>query len=174
MILRVLALALVSVLLAGCILQSKTPLIAEAEGQLALGASPVTLAGFTLKAGTWNREDGQMVLVPEGNHYRLTDSSLATGTTGTVTFLPLANQRWLLQLSEEQKDSNYLLADIEHSDIYPSPIFCSDVFKQAAFAPLVEGEGMDCKLTAQAARADVLAALSVFSMTRKLKLSPAP
>lgn len=170
MILRALALATVSVFLAGCILQSETPLVSAGEGELALGPRAIRFAAYTLKDGVWHKEDGTADFTPEGDHYVVKDSTSAN--PGIIVFKFLPGKSWLMQMQGDDHTATYALADIDEGAVYPTPLMCTDVEKIEAFKPLVEVDGTDCKIAPAAPKAAVFAALASFPLTRTLKMVP--
>ncbi len=172
MILRFLGLAMVSVLLAGCVLQSETPLVSAGEGELALGSHATRFAAYSLKEGTWHKEDGTADFTPEGDHFLVKDST--SSNPGIIVFKSLAGKRWLMQMQGDDHTAAYALAEIDEGAVYPTPVMCTDVTKIEAFKPLVEVIGTDCKLAPAAPKAAVFSALASFPLTRNLKMVPIP
>jgi len=143
------ALAGLTFLLTGCVLEADPPLFAESQGVLALGDGPVAFDGYTLKNGVWtksNTEDPPLQFTPQDRHYvvRELGKTEAQSNKATALFAPLGDNWMALQLTEEGKPAVYSLTRLEGRNLLVTPLMCSDLKKDDEAARHVAFAGQDC------------------------------
>ena len=131
-------------LLAGCVLQSEKPNFKDSEG-VALPAEFVTsfvTENFT--NGAWTAEKGSISFAASGQHYVAKNEK---SETIDVLFVALGKDAWVMQATEEDKPSAYVMVEAKDDTLLLRPLFCDDVKKQKAAMSLVRFETSDCFLT---------------------------
>ena len=131
-------------LLAGCVLQSRTPVFSEGEA----GALPIALGTrFVMenhdKAG-WTKEDGNFSLQPRGKHYVASDGNKKSDVE--ALFVPLGNNWWVMQAAEAGGAGVYMLAEWKGGALLLHPLECTDLKSQPTAATAISFEGDDCYL----------------------------
>lgn len=110
-------------LLPACVLHAKQPLFSDADGVLVLGARPVTVTVTALDGEKpFNFIPGHLNLVPEGNHYRITELHPKGPTE--LAFVPLAQGLYALQYGVGQ-GFDYALARWDGRRLMVAPLDCA-------------------------------------------------
>jgi hypothetical protein len=136
---NVLALALVALVLCGCVLQSRTPLFDDSQSALALGDQSGMTRTASYRNGQWEDEKEQLPIVAEGKHYVVRDK-----TAVTVHFIPLSGYQYAVQVRENDGPASYLLAEVKGKVAEARSLACADLKTNAAFAADVDYLGDDC------------------------------
>ena len=131
-------------LLAGCVLQSRTPVFSESDA----GALPIALGTRFImenhdKAG-WTKEEGNFTLQPEGKHYVASDGDKKSDVE--ALFVPLGNNWWVMQAAAPGDPNVYMLAEWTDGALLLHPLDCADLKSQPSAAAAVSFEGDDCYL----------------------------
>ena len=108
-----------SFLLAGCVLQSRTPVFSESDA----GTLPITLGTRFImenhdKAG-WTKEEGNFTLQPEGKHYVASDGEKKSDVE--ALFVPLGNNWWVVQAAAVGDPDSYMLAEWADGELCRNP-----------------------------------------------------
>ena len=126
--LRLALAVLLSVLLAGCILETERPLFKEEDGALALGRKASAYGAWNKVNGTWQEaktEAGHLTLNPEGRHYRIEIVDAASKDTTQeqmrVLFVPLAQKKFVLQAEADGENPVYAIGELVGRDLLISP-----------------------------------------------------
>lgn len=149
---RATAAALLSLLLAGCVLQSKEPLITDATGDAALAGfgSRFTSYEATSEAG-WRKDVDLLTVTPHGKHYVLSDGK----TKSDILFHTVTKNWWGVQMTEPGQGSVYALAEARVGEIVIHPLTCDGMRKAARYEALVRFEKDDCFVRDRASLAEV-------------------
>ena len=148
MVLRQIMLCLfTAVVLAGCVLQSPTPLFDEAKAVPLPKAIGTRFASETFRDNAWQREEGVITFTADGKRYIASNDREAT--TIDVLFVRLGAASFVMQAVEKDKPAAYVLADIDGDNLNLRPLFCEELQKQAAAAETVRFEGNDCFVKAE-------------------------
>ena len=131
-------------LLAGCVLQSRTPVFSESDA----GALPEALGARIImenqdKAG-WTKEEGTFTLRPEGKHYVASDGEKKSDVE--ALFVPLGNNWWVVQAAAVGDPDSYMLAEWAGGALLLHPLDCTDLKLQPSAAAAISFEGDDCYL----------------------------
>ena len=131
-------------LLAGCVLQSHTPVFSESDA----GALPEALGTHFImenhdKAG-WTKEEGNFTLRPEGKHYVASDGNMKSDVE--ALFVPLGNNWWVMQAAAVGDPNVYMLAEWTGGTLLLHPLDCADLKSQPSAAAAISFEGDDCYL----------------------------
>lgn len=147
--LRLAVLLAAALTLAGCVLDSKTPLFKDSDGELALGKGPITYAGWTLEKDGWKQDGGgkTLTITAMGQSY---DVAVPEGegkepSHGTATFVKLDGSHYVVQVVDpESKSANYAVASIDKDEIYLGLLACTDLEKAAVTGGHIDFEKYSC------------------------------
>ncbi len=159
-------LAAVALLLAGCVLESAEPLIPDSESELVLGAGTSRFSPYSLQGGIWKKDEGPFTFTAEGNHYRATDGKSEV----IFTFQAISGNLWALQGQEVGKPANYLLAELQESDIHVLPLDCKKLREAGSFAAMVTFTGDDCMVMPGIDAGQLFATAAKLPFPKELKL----
>jgi hypothetical protein len=153
MLTRFAVLAVLLLMLAGCVLQSQEPVFSDEQSSLVLGASAVTMKSYSWKDGGWIEEKERLALTVEGRHYVAKED----GDTAGLAFIPLSGGWFAVQATEVGKPVNYTLATVADG----VPVFhlleCADLKKRAGLAAYISYQRDDCFIK------EGVAAMALFS-----------
>ena len=113
--LRVIFLSLLAIGLVGCNLETKKPLLTDAEAKLLLADYP-NLAAYERDDGGWKKSDDPLNFAPEGSHYLVKSGN----SEMQVSFVPLDGPWWILQATEAASAS-YVLVKAEPKELLIIP-----------------------------------------------------
>jgi hypothetical protein len=168
-------LLLVAVALGGCVLESKAPLFAEAQGVLVIGSSPPAMAAWNLKDGKWVRSGPDappLQLVAEGQHYSAAIPD-KPGELMTMLFVPLAGGSYAMQVgATNEANITYVIATIQGGDILVSPLFCTDLKTAKARPTNIVYDRDSCLAVGIKDAAAFMADLARIAPAPDLKLAP--
>jgi len=133
-------------LLAGCVLQSRTPIFSESDA----GALPEALGTRFImenhdKAG-WTKEEGTFILRPEGKHYVASDGDGDKKSDVDALFVPLGHNWWVMQAAAAGDPNVYMLAEWTDGALLLHPLDCADLKSQPSAAAAISFEGDECYL----------------------------
>jgi len=136
---RAAGICVLALALSGCILQSKSPLFADADAKLLL-AKYGKLVTYEKSGDGWNKSSDQIGFTPEANHY----IAKADKSELEISFVPIDGNWWALQAVEAGKPAIYVLVDAEAKELSFYPIACKDLKDSGKFAADVEFADSDC------------------------------
>jgi hypothetical protein len=140
MLKRLAVVAFLSVLLSGCILQSREPLFDDADGSLLLKDYGTRFASYTFTGAEWKKEDDTITFTAEQHHYIAGDGKSEV----PVTFVQLGGDWWVMQGVEVGKPTAYLLAQARMGEVLFYPLTCKSLQEAGGFEDTVSFEGDDC------------------------------
>ena len=140
MIRALIALAAAAVLLCGCVLQSRSPLYDDRHSTLALGDNGGDAFTSTLKDGKWVRDAGEFKIRVVGRHYEAT----AESSVVTLHFVPLQDSWFVLQATDTEQLTAYLLARISEGTAITYPLSCRVLKQKDKLLAWIDFEGDDC------------------------------
>lgn len=156
----------VSLLLAGCVLQSETPNFEEAQG----GSLPEKLGTHFVTEnytdGAWKTEEGNISFTAFGKHYVARNEK---NDEIEVLFVALGKTSWVMQAAEKNKPSAYVLAEAKDDTLLLRPLMCDDLKKRTDVKKLVQFDRSDCFLKSKA-DLDVFKILSTKAAPAKMRL----
>lgn len=177
--LRLALAVLLSVLLAGCILETERPLFKEEDGALALGRKASAYGAWNKVNGTWQEaktEAGHLILNPEGRHYRIEIVDAASKDTTQeqmrVLFVPLAQKKFVLQAEADGENPVYAIGELVGRDLLISALFCTDLKKTDAASKEIIFEGLNCRASKVKNPREFLARIASSLPPPELKLAP--
>jgi hypothetical protein len=136
---RVISLGLLAIGLAGCNLETKKPLFAEAEAKLLL-ADYANLAPYERDDGNWKKSADPLSIKPEASHYLV-----KSGTSDTVvSFVPLEGPWWILQAAETSGTSSYVLIKAEPGELLVYSLECKKLQESGKFGTEIEFKDSSC------------------------------
>ena len=130
---RVIFLGLLSFGLAGCNLETRKPLFAEAEAKLLLADYP-NLAPYERDDGNWKKSADPLNLTAEASHYLV-----KSGTSNMLmSFVPLEGPWWILQAAETTGTSSYVLVKAEAKELLVYSLDCKKLLESGRFGNEIE------------------------------------
>ncbi len=129
-----------ALLLQACVLQSKTPLFADADGELLLNDYGKTFASYSLNAGVWEKEKDTVTFTATGQHYVVKSEK----SENDVLFVRLGGTWLLMQVGEADKDFAYVLVDARREELLIHPLSCETLKKLDGLPTQISFEGDDC------------------------------
>ena len=118
MLTRFFAAVILCLSVSGCVLQSKKPIFAEADGKLLLASYGTRFASYTLTGGNWSKEEETLSFIAEGQHYVASDGKVEID----VNFVKISGYWWVVQIQENGKPANYALAEAQNGEIFIYPL----------------------------------------------------
>jgi hypothetical protein len=138
---RLAVLAAAALLLGGCVLQSREPLYADNQLELALGKVGGTTETASLRDGTWVIDNERAVIAVEGRHY------VVRGKTDvTLHFAKLKGSWFVVQGRENNGPAAYLLAEVKDRVAEVRPLLCKTLAKNHAVEDSIAFIGEDCSV----------------------------
>ena len=136
---RVVFLGLLAFGLAGCNLETRKPLFADADAKLLLAGYP-NLAPYERDDGNWKKSTDPLSIKPEASHYLV-----RSGTSDMViSFVPLEGPWWILQAAETAGSSNYVLVKAEPKELQIYSLECKTLQESGNFGSEIEFSGSSC------------------------------
>jgi hypothetical protein len=136
---RVITLGLLAFGLAGCNLETKKPLFAEADAKLLLADYP-NLAAYERDDGKWKKSADSLSLTAEASHYLI-----RSGTSDmVVSFVPLEGPWWILQAAETTGTSSYVLIKAEPKELLVFSLECKKLQESGKFGNEIEFKDSSC------------------------------
>jgi hypothetical protein len=140
MLTRFAVLAVLLLMLAGCVLQSQEPVFSDEQSSLVLGASAVTMKSYSWKDGEWAEDKERLALTVEGRHYVAKED----GSSAGLAFIPLSGDWFAVQATEAAKPTNYTLATVKDGVAVFHLLECADLKKRAELAAYIDYQRDDC------------------------------
>ncbi len=135
---RVIFLGLLAFGLAGCMLQSGTPLFGEAEARLLLADYPNPVV-YQRDDGGWKKSEEQVSFSPEAAHYLMTPDNAKM----QLYFVPLDGPWWILQATETS-GATYVLAKAEAKQLLVFPLDCKTLEDSGKYRDAVAFSDSSC------------------------------
>lgn len=125
--------------LAGCNLESKKPLFADADAKLLLADYP-NLAPYERDDGNWKKSTDPLDFTAEASHYLV-----KSGTSNMQTFfVPLEGPWWILQAAEATGTSSYVLIKAEPKELLIYSLACKTLQESGKFGSEIEFTDSSC------------------------------
>ena len=135
---RVIFLGLLAFGLAGCNLETKKPLFAEAESKLLLADYP-NLAAYERDGDGWKKSDEQFSFAPDASHY-----IVRSGKSGMIiSFVPIEGAWWVLQAADAASTS-YVLIKAELKELLVYSLECKILKESRKFERDIEFRESSC------------------------------
>ena len=166
---RVIFLGLLAFGLAGCNLETRKPLFADADAKLLLAGYP-NLAPYERDGGGWKQSADALGIEPEGSHYLV-----KSGNSDMVaSFVPLEGQWWILQAAETSGTSSYVLVKAEPKELLIYSLECKRLQESGKFGSEIEFSGSSCFIKDGADRMGLFKALTGSARAPSTKLVSEP
>lgn len=123
---RVSLLAFVAAVLAGCVLQSSTPLFKDADGVLLLGNKKQRYASYELDQSSWKKSPDVLVFEPVLHHYKVLNGK----DSATAEFIALPDGNYVMQFDEGKGTYVYTLVSPHGKEIFLHLLVCEQLKKQ--------------------------------------------
>ncbi len=136
---RVIFLGLLAFGLAGCNLETKKPLFADADAKLLLAGYP-NLAPYERDDGGWKKSDDPLSVKPEASHYLVRSGN----SDMVISFVPLDGPWWILQAAETSGASIYVLVKVEPKELLIYSLECKALRESGKFGTEVEFRDSSC------------------------------
>jgi hypothetical protein len=136
---RVIFLGLLAVGLAGCNLETKKPLFADADAKLLLADYP-NLAPYERDERNWKKSTDPLSIKPEASHYLVRSGN----SDMVISFVPLEGPWWILQAAETAGSSTYVLVKAEPKELLIYALECKRLQESEKFGSEVEFAGSSC------------------------------
>ncbi len=137
---RVIFLGLLAFGLAGCMLQSGTPLFGEAEARLLLADYP-NLEAYERNNGGWKKSDERVSFSPEASHYLMTPDDAKM----QLYFVPLEGPWWILQAAEAS-GATYVLVKAEPKQLLIFPLDCKTLEDSGKYEDAIDFTDSSCAI----------------------------
>ncbi len=135
---RVIFLGLLAFGLAGCNLETKTPLFADADAKLLLTDYP-NLAPYERDDGSWKKSTDPLSITPEASHYLVKSGN----SDMVISFVPLEGPWWILQAAETA-GSTYVLVKAEPKELLIYSLECKKLQESGQFSTEIEFKDSSC------------------------------
>lgn len=136
---RVIFLGLLAFGLAGCNLETKKPLFADAEAKLLLADYP-NLAPYERDDGNWKKSTDPLSIKPEAAHYLVRSGN----SDMVISFVPLDGPWWILQAAETTGASTYVLVKAEPKELLIYSLECKALQESGKFGTEIEFKDSSC------------------------------
>ena len=151
---RVIFLGLLAFGLAGCNLETKKPLFADADAKLLLADYP-NLAPYERNDGGWKKSADPLNFTAEASHYLV-----KSGTSEMqMFFVPLEGPWWILQAAETTGTSSYVLVMAEPKELLIYSLACKKLQESGKFGDEIEFKDSSCFITEDADKMGLFKAL---------------
>lgn len=151
---RVIFLGLLALGLAGCNLETKTPLFADADARLLLAGYP-NLAPYERSDGAWKKSADPLSIKPEAAHYLVKSGN----SDMVMSFVPLEGLWWILQAAETSGASTYVLVKAEPKELLIYSLECKRLQESGKFANEIEFKDSSCFIKDGAGKTGLFKAL---------------
>lgn len=166
---RVIFLGLLAVGLAGCNLETRKPLFADADARLLLADYP-NLAPYERNDGGWKKSTEPLDFSPEASHYLV-----KSGNSDMVaSFVPLEGPWWILQAAETSGTSSYVLVMAEPKELLIHSLDCKRLQESGKFADEIEFQDSSCFIKDTADKMGLFKALTGIVSEPSTKLVSEP
>jgi hypothetical protein len=151
---RAIFLGLVALGLAGCNLETRKPLFADAEAKLLLADYP-NLAAYERDDDGWKKSADSLNFTAETSHYLV-----KSGTSEMqISFVPLEGPWWILQAAETTGTSSYVLVMAEPKELLIYSLECKKLQESGKFGDEIEFKDSSCFITEDADKMGLFKAL---------------
>ena len=151
---RVIFLGLLALGLAGCNLETRKPLFADADAKLLLAGYP-NLAPYERDGGGWKKSADPLSIKPEASHYLVKSGN----SDMVMTFVPLEGPWWILQAAETTGTSSYVLVMAEPKELLIYSLECKKLQESGKFGDEIEFKDSSCFITEDADKMGLFKAL---------------
>jgi hypothetical protein len=166
---RAVFLGLLAMGLAGCNLETKKPLFAEADAKLLLADYP-KLAAYERDNGGWKKSADPLNFTAEASHYLV-----KSGTSEMrMSFVPLEGPWWILQAAETSGTSSYVLVMAEPKELLIYSLACKKLQESGKFGSEIEFAGSSCFIREETDKMSLFKALIGSASEPSTKLVSAP
>lgn len=136
---RVIFLGLLAFGLAGCNLETKRPLFADADAKLLLAGYP-NLAPYERDDGNWKKGTDPLSIQPEASHYLVKSGN----SDMVISFVPLEGPWWIMQAAETTGASTYVLVKAEPKELLIYSLECKKLQESGKFGSEIEFKDSSC------------------------------
>jgi hypothetical protein len=150
---RVIFLALLAFGLAGCNLETKKPLFADAEAKLLLANYP-NLAPYERDDGAWKKSTDPLSIKLEASHYLVKSGN----SDMVISFVPLEGPWWILQAAETG-GATYVLIKTEPKELLIYSLECKKLRESGTFGSEIEFKDSSCFIKEDADKMGLFKAL---------------
>lgn len=150
---RVIFLGLLAFALAGCNLETKKPLFADADAKLLLAGYP-SLAPYERDGGGWKMSTDPLSIKPEASHYLVKSGN----SDMVISFVPLEGPWWILQAAETGS-ATYVLVKAEPKELLIYALECKILQESGKFGTEIEFKDSSCFIKDGAEKMAVFKAL---------------
>lgn len=166
---RVIILGLLVFGLAGCNLETKKPLFADADAKLLLADYP-NLAPYERDDGNWKKSSDPLSIRPEASHYLVKSGN----SDMVISFVPLEGSWWILQAAETSGASTYVLVKAETKELLIYSLECKKLQESGKFGIEIEFEGSSCFIREETDKMALFKALTGSASEPSTKLVSEP
>ena len=166
---RVIFLGLLAFGLAGCNLETRKPLFADADAKLLLADYP-NLASYERDDGGWKKSTDSLSIKPEASHYLVKSGN----SDMVITFVPLEGPWWILQAAETTGTSSYVLVLAEPKELLIYSLECKKLQESGKFGDEIEFKDSSCFITEDADKMGLFKALTGIASEPSTKLVSEP
>ena len=136
---RVIFLGLLAFALAGCNLETKKPLFADADAKPLL-SDYRNLTPYERDGGGWKKSTEPLTFLFVDPHYLV-----STGSSNMViSFVPLEGPWWIMQAAETSGASTYVLVKAEPKELLIYSLECKRLQESGKFGSEIEFSGSSC------------------------------
>jgi hypothetical protein len=166
---RVIFLNLLAFGLAGCNLETRKPLFADADARLLLADYP-NLAPYERDDGGWKKSTDPVSIKPEASHYLVKSGN----SDMVMTFVPLEGPWWILQAAETTGTSSYVLVMAEPKELLIYSLECKKLQVSGKFGDEIEFKDSSCFIKEEADKMGLFKALTGIASEPSTKLVSQP
>ena len=125
--------------LAGCNLETKKPLFADADAKLLLADYP-NLAPYERSDGDWKKSADPLSIKPEASHYLVKSGN----SDMVISFVALEGPWWILQAAETSGASTYVLVKAEPKELLIYSLECKKLQESRKYGTEIEFKDSSC------------------------------
>jgi hypothetical protein len=166
---RVIFFGLLTMGLAGCNLETRKPLFAEADAKLLLADYP-NLASYERDGGAWKKSADPLSIKPDASHYLVKSGN----SDMVISFVPLEGSWWILQAAETTGTSSYVLVKAEPKELLIYSLECKKLQESGKFGSEIEFAGSSCFIREETDKMSLFKALIGSASEPSTKLVSAP
>lgn len=137
---RLAALLICAAVLGGCVLESKTPIIATDAGEALLDGYGLSFVSYGLRDGEWRKDNETFQFVPKGHHYEVSSG----GDTMDIAFAKLDGSWWVMQAQEPGKQATYVLVDARKAELFLYALACKPLKDAGKYDSYIAFKDDDC------------------------------
>jgi hypothetical protein len=151
---RAIFLSLLAFGLAGCNLETKKPLFADADAKLLLADYP-NLSPYERDDGGWKKSTDPLSIKPDASHYLVRSGN----SDMVISFVPLEGPWWILQAAETTGTSSYVLVMAEPKELLIYSLECKKLQESGKIGDEIEIKDSSCFITENADKMGLFKAL---------------